>query len=56
MRVGPTYPGIYDDSEGDERAMTAQYICIKTASAAGPDNNAVYPKICTGERKCFKEI
>jgi hypothetical protein len=55
MRVGPTYPGLYDDSEGDKRLLTAQYTCLKTANAVGPDNDVVGPQSCEPSRGCYKE-
>lgn len=54
MRVGPRFPGLLDDSEGSERFATAQYQCLKTVNAVGPDFNTVTPEECTAERGCFK--
>ncbi len=56
MRIGPTYPGLLDDSEGDERIATAQYQCLKTTGAVGPDHNTVSPHECKPGRMCFKAI
>ena len=56
MRVGPTYPGLLDDSEGDERTMTSQYTCLKTATPVGPDHDIVNPEACCPTRSCFKEL
>jgi len=56
MRVGPTYPGLLDDSEGDERFATAQYTCVKTGGAVGPDNDIASPETCAQTRICFKKI
>jgi len=56
MRVGPTYPGLLDDSEGDERFATAQYTCVKTGGAVGPDNDIASPETCDPSRMCFKKI
>ncbi|MBN2410646.1 hypothetical protein JXQ31_03070 [candidate division KSB1 bacterium] len=53
MRVGPTYPGFSDDSEGDDRILTSQFSCIRTASAVGPDNNVANPHECNSSRSCF---
>jgi len=55
MKVGPVYPGLLDDSEGDDRVLTAQYTCLRTASAVGPDHDVADPDVCTPERGCFKE-
>jgi len=55
MKVGPVYPGLLDNSEGDERVLTAQYTCIKTTSPVGPDNNVADPDECNPSRPCFKE-
>jgi hypothetical protein len=56
MRVGSRYPGLLDNDEGDERIMTAQYTCLKTATAVGPDNDVVRPEVCKPSRTCYKEI
>ena len=56
MRVGPTYPGLLDESETSERHATAQYRCLKTVGEVGPDNNIVTPHECNPSRACFKEI
>jgi hypothetical protein len=55
MRVGPTFPGLLDDSEGDERILTSQYTCLKTANAVGPDNLTAYPDDCGPTRSCYKK-
>jgi hypothetical protein len=55
MKVGPRYPGLLDYEEGDERIMTAQYTCLKTANAVGPDNDVVRPEVCDPSRPCYKE-
>jgi len=56
MRIGPTYPGLLDDTEGDERIATAQYQCLKTTSAIGPDHDTVAPETCLRHRGCFKAL
>ncbi len=56
MRLGPRYPGLLDESEGTERFATAQYQCLKTVGAVGPDFNAVSLEECTAERSCFKDV
>ena len=56
MRIGPTYPGLLDESETTERHATAQYQCLKTVGAVGPDHNIATPHECTAARRCFKEI
>lgn len=56
MRVGPTYPGLLDESETSERHMTSQYKCLKTAGPVGPDNNIVAPSECTFSRSCYKKV
>ncbi len=56
MRVGPTYPGLLDESEGDERFATAQYTCVKTGNAVGPDSDVASPETCTPKRTCFMKI
>ncbi|MBN1478660.1 hypothetical protein EH223_17005 [candidate division KSB1 bacterium] len=56
MRVGPTYPGLLDESETSERHATAQYKCLRTAGAVGPDNNIVSPSECTFSRSCYKKV
>jgi len=53
MRVGPTYPGISDNTEGDDRILTSQFTCLRTATAVGPDNNVADPHECNPSRKCF---
>ena len=55
MRVGKSFPGLLEDIEGDERAGSSQYICVKTANAVGPDNNVATPLDCNGSRPCFQE-
>ena len=56
MRICPTYPGLLDDTEGDERIATAQYQCLKTTSAVVPDHDVVSPHECGGHRKCFQKF
>ncbi len=53
MRVCPTYPGFSDESEGDDRMLTSQFSCIRTASAVGADNNVANPHECNPSRSCF---
>ncbi|MDZ7371715.1 MAG: hypothetical protein ONB12_11150 [candidate division KSB1 bacterium] len=54
MRVGPRYPGLLDPSAAKDKRLTAQYQCLRTVSALGPDFNAVSPQECTPQRSCFK--
>ncbi len=56
MKVGPSFPGLLDESETTEKHITAQYQCLKTVSAVGPDFNIVSPHECTSDRGCFKKI
>ena len=56
MRIGPTFPGLLDDTEGDERFATAQYQCLKTTGAVGPDFNTATPEQCSHGRMCYKEL
>jgi hypothetical protein len=56
MRIGPTYPGLLDDTEGDDKISTAQYQCLKTTSAVGSDHNTATPEQCSRGRSCFKEF
>jgi len=53
-KVGPRFPGLNDYSEGDERLATAQYSCLQTATAVGPDNRVVQPQLCNKSRKCYR--
>ncbi len=55
MRVGPSYPGFSDESEGEDKMLTSQFSCLKTATPVGPDNNIAVPHECTSERPCYKE-
>ena len=55
MRVGPTYPGLLDESEGSSKLATAQYQCLRTVGPLGPDSNVVSPHDCVAARKCYKE-
>ena len=54
-RVAPTYPGLLDDSEGDERVLSSQYSCLKTATPVGPDHDVADPEACNSARGCYKE-
>jgi len=54
MRLGPRYPGLLDSSEGDAKSATAQYQCLRTLSAVGPDFNCASPRECTPHRGCCK--
>jgi len=54
MRIGPTFPGLLDESLGTEKLAVAQYQCLKTVSAIGPDHNTVSPQECTAKRSCYK--
>ena len=56
MKVGPSFPGRLDFSEGDERLATAQFSCVRTGTPIGPDNDLAHPEHCTRQRSCFKEI
>ena len=56
MRIGPSYPGLLDESETSERHATAQYQCLKTVSAVGPDHNVATPQECDPSRSCYIEI
>jgi hypothetical protein len=56
MKEGPRYPGMLHNEEGDERVMTAQYKCLKTANAVGPDNDIVRPDLCREHRSCYKSV
>jgi hypothetical protein len=56
MKEGPRYPGMLHNEEGDERILTAQYKCLQTANAVGPDNNVVRPDLCQSGRGCFKSV
>ncbi len=53
-RMAPSFPGLLDDGESDDKVMTAQYYCVKTANAVGPDNNVVNPQECGAGRACFR--
>jgi hypothetical protein len=55
MKVGPRYPGLLDFSEGDQRIITAQFKCLQTATAIGPDNKKAHPNSCqNAARSCFR--
>jgi len=54
-RVSPSFPGLLDDSEGDDRILTAQYTCVRTGGAVGPDNNVASPEACCDSRSCYLE-
>ncbi len=53
MRVGPRYPGLFDESEGSYRRLSAQYQCLKTVSPLCPDADAALPRYCVAGRSCF---
>ncbi len=56
MKEGPRFPGMLHREEGDERILTAQYKCLVTAGAVGPDNDLVRPDMCRAGRGCFKAM
>ncbi len=56
MKEGPRYPGMLHNEEGDSRIHTAQYKCLKTANAVGPDNDLVRPDMCQSGRECFMSV
>ena len=56
MRVGPLFPGLYDESEGVEKLATVVYTCIKTGTPVGPDADIVNPDVCVATRQCFKIV
>ena len=56
MKAGPRYPGLLHFDEGDERILTAQFTCLKTAGAVGPDNDVVKPGVCQEGRPCYKSV
>ena len=56
MKEGPRYPGRLIHEEGDERVQTAQYKCLQTANAVGPDSDVVRPDLCREGRGCFRAI
>ncbi len=38
------------------KSSTANYWCLCTMGAAGPDDNLVVPERCQASRSCYKEI
>jgi len=54
MRVSPKYPGPVEFTDDDERSLTSQYICLRTATAVGPDSDIVEPAECHPGRPCYK--
>ncbi len=56
MRVGPLFPGLYDESEGVDKIATATYTCVKTGTPVGPDADIANPDVCDDHRSCFKIV
>jgi len=55
MRVSPKHPGPVEYTKDDERAITSQYICARTAMPVGPDRDTVQPETCLPGRSCYSE-
>jgi hypothetical protein len=57
LRTKASYvPGIRTETYLIESDSMAQYWCIKTMKAIGPDDKFVVPEECNTARKCFKSL
>lgn len=56
MRVGPLFPGLYDDGEGVDKLATATYSCVQTGTPVGPDADVARPETCQGHRSCYRAL
>ncbi len=47
-------PDAFGEGDPTRSPSTAQYWCLKTMRASGPDGALVIPEECTDERICFE--
>lgn len=54
LRTKASYvPALRSDAYMQEQHPTAQYFCLRTLHAVGPDDKSVCPEDCTTRRVCF---
>lgn len=57
LRTKKSYvPALQEKGYLEEQDPYAQYFCVKTLHAVGPDDGMVCPGACTEERSCFQEL
>jgi hypothetical protein len=57
LRTKKSYIPDFQDQDFLEREHPhAQYFCLKTLHAVGPDDDMVSPLACTAERPCFAPL
>ena len=49
-------PDAFGVGDPTQSPSIAQYWCLKTMRAAGPDGDLVLPEECTDERVCFEAM
>jgi hypothetical protein len=49
-------PDAFGVGDPTQSPSIAQYWCLKTMRAAGPDGDLVVPEECTDERICFEPV
>ena len=57
LRTKASYvPALRSETYMQEQHPSAQYFCLRTLHAYGPDDKSVCPEDCTSARACFDAI
>lgn len=57
LRTKASYvPALRSETYMTEQHPMAQYFCLRTLHAVGPDDKSVCPEDCTSQRICFVAI